>query len=292
MRSMTGFGEAAAEDARLRVRARVRSVNHRFLDVQVRLPEEHWAHESELETVVRSKLQRGRVEVRLAVEVLGEEGLRLRVRGEALADLQRQLAELEAAGVLTSQPSPERLLALPGVIDVQGAATEWSASALGLLRQALDGALDHLIEERQREGARLAELLAERQTGLSELVGRIEVRWKELREGSVSGLAARISDLLGEAALPQERLVQEAALLADRADIGEELDRLGVHLHHLGELLTGQGSLGKRLDFLSQEVLRELNTTGSKCRDPQVVAWVVECKMLCEQLREQAQNVE
>jgi len=292
MRSMTGFGEALAEDDRLRVRARVRSVNHRFLDVQLRLPEEHWAHEGELERLVRSRLLRGRVDIRLTTERVGEEEIRLRVRREALADLRAQVEELLEAGLLPAAPAAESLLGLPGLVEVESAAPRWDESAMELLRQALDGALDQLLEERRREGERLARLLGERRAGLSELVGQITERWKQLRAEAHRALAERLSELLGEAAIPEERLVQEAALLAERSDVGEELDRLGVHLAHLEELLTADGSLGKRLDFLGQEVLRELNTTASKCRDPQIVAWVVEGKTLCEQLREQAQNVE
>lgn len=292
MRSMTGFGEGSAEDTRLRVWARIRSVNHRFLDVQIRLPEEQWAHEGELEAAVRARLLRGRVEVRLTAQGLREDSSRLRVRTAALADLARQLDELQQAGLIEARPPVEHLLALPGVIEVESEAGDWDDSALGLLRQALAAALDRLIEEREREGARLVGLLDERRAGLTDLVSAIAKRWTALRGQAAADLRDRLSELLGEASMPHERLVQEAALIAERSDIGEELDRLGVHLAHLGDLLRAEGSLGKRLDFLSQEVLRELNTTGSKCRDPQIVAWVVECKTLCEQLREQAQNVE
>jgi uncharacterized protein (TIGR00255 family) len=286
MRSMTGFGEGVAESGRLRVRVRIRSVNHRFLDLNLRLPEEQWGLEPVIEAVLRRRLERGRVEVRVSIESVG---VRLQVRRGALADLQRQLAELAGEEREAPRTGLGALLGLPGIV-VMSSREDDPQQTGELLRSATAAALDRLVEAREREGERLAEALEERRQGLIGRVGEIGQRWEELRAKAAPELAARVADLLGGGAVSEERIVQEAAMLVERMDIGEELDRLAAHLDQLAA--PGGAGRGKRLEFLSQEVLRELNTIGSKCRDPQVVAWVVEAKLLCEQLREQAQNVE
>jgi len=153
-------------------------------------------------------------------------------------------------------------------------------------------ALAQLVGAREQEGAQLRRVLAERLSDLGAAAARLRARAPLVRQEIHDGLRRRLRELLDGAGVDEVRLAQEAALLVDRSDVAEELDRLDGHLSHFATLLEGDGALGKRLDFLSQEILRELNTLGSKCRDGEMARMVLDAKVTCEQLREQVQNVE
>lgn len=292
MLSMTGYGEGEAADERLRVHVELRAVNHRFLDLKVRVPEDQRAREGELAELLRRRLARGRVEARLRLQALVESPARVRVRKDALAALAAELASPELAGLAAGELSPGEALRLPGIVEIEIQGPEWDAAAARLLERAAGAAVDQLIQARRREGERLAVLIGEKLTEIEGLVERLEGRREEVREEIRERLERRLAELLGDASLPPERLAQEAALLVERSDIREELDRLSTHVAHFRELAARDGSIGKRLDFLSQELLRELNTTGSKCRDAAMAHDVIRGKLVCEQLREQIQNVE
>jgi uncharacterized protein (TIGR00255 family) len=153
-------------------------------------------------------------------------------------------------------------------------------------------ALAQLVAAREQEGVALAGVLGERVAELQAAAARLRARAPEVREELYSGLRRRVRELLAGPAVDELRLAQEVALLVDRSDVVEELDRLDGHLRHFAGLLGEPGALGKRLDFLAQEILRELNTLGAKCRDGEMARTVLDAKVFCEQLREQVQNVE
>ena len=295
MRSMTGFAQASAESARRRFEVVIQGWNHRHLDLVVRAPEELRAHERVLRERIAASILRGRCEVAVRVSALGERRLALRVERDALGALREGARELEREGLLDASTfGLGDLLRAPQLFALEADPESWGAEEQAALDSALQGALAAFEAARAAEGDRLAAVLERARTALGGLVDRLDARRRDVAEGLESALRARLDELLpgGVAALPPERLAQEVVMLVDRSDVQEELDRLRAHLEHLGEVLRARGAIGKRLEFLAQEVLRELNTLGAKCRDAELARMVVDAKVVCEQLREQIQNVE
>jgi uncharacterized protein (TIGR00255 family) len=278
----------------LEATVRLRSVNHRFLDVVLRGSEETRDLESEVRERLAKKLFRGRIEV--AIDLLADQAQEREVRVDQglLRGLLKLGAELSAQGDLSSDRLQlADLLRLPGVVQFQGEKTLETVAKKAVL-QALTAALEQLVRARATEGKKLERALFKRLDGLQEVHLQLAERHRESAANLFQQLEERLATLLeGKIGLPdQDRLAQEVAILVDKSDVSEELDRLESHLEHLREIMVGEGSLGKRLDFLSQEIFRELNTIAAKCRDSSMTRLVLDGKVLCEQLREQIQNIE
>lgn len=292
MKSMTGYGQASAENERHRVLVSLRSVNSRYLDVSVRLRDEHVGSEAALREEVASALARGRVDVTLEVGAVTERRLVVRLRGDLLESLQRQIAELAEEGVAAGTIELKDLLHLPAVVDVEAAPQVWDQEDQELLMDVARRALRALVASRAEEGARLREKLEERLASLRPLVEELEGRRQSVKENLHANLERRLQALLGDGEIEPSRLAQEAAILIERSDVREEIDRFVAHVEHFAEVCDQDGPVGRRLDFVVQEMVRELNTLGAKCRDTEMARLVLDAKLLCEQLREQAQNVE
>jgi uncharacterized protein (TIGR00255 family) len=292
MRSMTGYGEAAAEGERHTMSVSLKAVNHRFLDLQVRLGEEARGSEAALRELVGKEVQRGRVEMRVDVRPRGER------RAEVAVHLGLVQAAVAATQRLVEQGLLERglaagdLLRIPEAfrVELEGGGFEEEDEAL-LLKVAGE-ALAQLVASREREGASLQAAMEERLGLLAKVADRLDALRSTVREELAATLRRRLAELLASQPLDEARLAQEVALLVDRSDVTEELDRLRAHLAHFREVAAERGPTGKRLDFLTQEIFRELNTTGSKCRNHEMTRAVLDAKVLCEQIREQVQNVE
>ncbi|MCP4661222.1 MAG: YicC family protein [bacterium] len=291
MRSMTGFGQAAKETERFRVTVTVRGVNHRFLDLSLRLREEHRTLEPALRELVTSRQERGRVELSVDVEAVGTQAFEVEIDESLVSSLHALGQKLAARGLISGQLELGDLLKVPELVQLRARDPEWTGEDRALWLEVVATALDDLVAARETEGRALFEVLAERREELAEIVARLSERRAALPEEMARSLKQRISELLGEA-LDEDRVAQEVVLLVERSDVSEELDRLRSHLEHFRSIMHQSGSVGKRLDFLSQEILRELNTVGSKCRDSEMIRWVLDAKVLCEQIREQVQNVE
>ena len=289
---MTGYGHAEGENLRYRVRLALRSVNHRFLDVVLRLKEEQRTSESALRELLGETLSRGRVEVGTDIERVGRDSSRLEVDRRALKDLTRALDGLLEEDLIERGLTAGDLIRHPQLLRVSEPANHWSGEDEELLLRVAGEALAELVAARGTEGEKLAVALAERLGALGRTAGELRELAPAAREETAAALGERLNALLGDQALDPGRLAQEVALLADRSDVKEELDRLGAHLEHFHEVMAGDGAIGKRLDFLTQEIFRELNTLGAKCRNARMTRAVLDAKVLCEQLREQVQNVE
>jgi len=293
IQSMTGFGQASAEAAGLRVSATLRSVNHRYLDLALRLREDLRALEPELRAHFAARLTRGRVEISIEISRLGAASAEIEV-DQALAVAVKQAADaLVARGVLDRGPSFGDLMRLSEVVRLRPRTVAWDEDEKATLFAVLDSALDELVAARRLEGAKLAAVLEAHIADLERITGAMRDRAQAWPQMAAKQLAARLETLLADNAGPDpDRLAQEVALLADKSDVREELDRLAAHLEHFRDLMGSQGAIGKRLDFLAQEIFRELNTVGSKCRDGVITRLVLDGKARCEQVREQVQNVE
>lgn len=294
MKSMTGYGEGSASSEGLEVTATLRSVNHRFLDLSVRLPEEVRAYEAVLVRQIKSQLERGRVELRVSLKRLLTGQVELKIDRD-VAKSYLQAAEDLGSGADAGRIEVGDLLRLPGVATVEQPRTPVTDKEGEVIASAVADALSALVSAREREGVELAQVLERNLNGLSEVVTKLDAERDGLQATLHKKLRDRLDELCGpggKSGVDEERLAQEVALLVERADVQEEIDRLRAHLRHFGSELGARKAVGKRLDFLAQEILRELNTIGSKCRDSDATQLVLDGKVLCEQLREQVQNVE
>jgi uncharacterized protein (TIGR00255 family) len=296
---MTGFAQARGEYQGWAIRMSVKSVNHRFLDLKMRLPEGFDLYELHLRQIVRERIHRGHVELHLNVEP--GTAAAIQVNRELLQAYLRAAQELKRESSTASEVDVVALLRLPGVIGGLAATLPESEEEREKLRLALDGclgeALAKLDEMRRTEGRHLAEELRERVGRITEQTEQVRALVTTLRPAFTRRLETRLKDLLGGAAIDPARLAQEAALLAERSDISEELDRLRSHLQQFAKLLDGAGELGKKLDFLLQEMHREANTMLSKTPGVEsealaITGLALEIKAEIEKLREQVQNIE
>jgi uncharacterized protein (TIGR00255 family) len=290
LRSMTGFGAATSFEAEVQVRVEARSVNHRYLQLKVKLPPDLSAFEGEIEAAVRKAIDRGAITLSVSVEAGGSPAVRIdrELAKHYLAEVQELAQELGIA----EKPRLETILALPGVVGTQADSGLREREAR-LLRSAVGEALDELLLMREREGAALELDLRANAAAVTKEAARIEKRMPKVVREHHKKLRLRMQELLGgRTKLGPSELPRELALLADRMDVSEELARLASHFEQWTALLDKGGAIGRQLDFLVQEMLREANTIGSKCNDAEVAHSVVEVKTRIERLREQVQNVE
>jgi uncharacterized protein (TIGR00255 family) len=292
MRSMTGYGSGAAEAPTARVTVEVRSLNQRFLDVRVTAPREFAAFEREVRDRVRAVAERGRVEVTIARSAQAARrryavATRLelaRAYVAAARDLGRRLR-------LDGDVAIADVLRLPDLFEVREVPPETRGEHATLTR-ALTAALRAFDAERRREGTHLQRDMRQRVAHLRQLTAEVRRRLPKVLAALREQVEERLVRLVGAADLDRGRVAQEVAALAERSDVTEERVRLVAHLAALAAALAAPGAIGKRIEFLLQEVQRELNTTSAKAGDPDIVDLALVAKGEVERLREQVQNVE
>ncbi len=291
LRSMTGFGASALEANGWELEAEVRSVNHRHLLIKIRLPVDLTAFEGDIETLVKEKLERGSVSVIVHAERTGA-AHRVEIDETLAQNYQRRIERLaRRLGRAERIPLPA-LLALPGVVAPEERRSVKAGLRRALLRVA-GAALERMIEMREAEGRTIQDDLGRHAQAIRDLVERMEKRMPRVLRDHQRSLKRRVEELLnGLQRLEASDLAREIALLADRLDVSEELARIASHLDQLEKYIARGGRVGRQLDFLVQELFREINTVGSKCSDARVAYWVIEAKTHVERLREQVQNLE
>ena len=285
IRSMTAFAAGERGTPWGVLGCELRSVNHRFLEIGLRLGEDLRALEPVLRERIAARIQRGKLD--LAMRLRAPEGAATLAVNEALLEQLGALAQRLDARFPRLQVEFTQLLQLPGVLQAPSADGEaLQAEALALLDQVLD----EFIAAREREGAKLAAAIAERVDAVERIVGQMRGLIPAIREGQRAKLAARLADLPHP--VEPGRAEQELVLWLQKLDVDEELDRLGSHIAELRRILGKGEPAGRRLDFLLQEFNREANTLGSKSVDARTSAAAVELKVLIDQIREQVQNIE
>jgi uncharacterized protein (TIGR00255 family) len=295
IRSMTGFGRAAFDVSDRPFEVEIRTVNHRHLDVRVRLPRPLGDQEALVKSIVQSRLGRGKVDVSISSADAEVAGSALQV-DEALAARYVEAARaLSEAHGIPLDLDAARLLQLPGVTRFSESQLEPEALT-GALRAGVEAALAGVCGMRVAEGAKLAEEFERRLDNVLELVGFFESRAGDVLEAARERLRKRAEQIRADTGLLDEaRLHQEVVIAADRLDVTEELVRLRSHVDQFRAIVGEageEGSVGRRLDFLLQEMGREANTIGSKASDAPIAHSVVELKTELERIREQVQNVE
>jgi len=292
MRSMTGYGEASGENARHGITVSLRAVNHRFLDLQLRIGEELRGSEAALRDAIGREVSRGRVEARVEVRPVVERKASVKVNMGVIREAHVAVHQLVDAGLVDRGLSAGDLMRLPEAFRVDLASEEWTPEDDDLLLGVAREALAQLVASREKEGGSLVAAMEEKLRGVEDAVARLDALRGPVREEMAAALQRRVGELLGGQALDEARIAQEVALLVDRSDVSEEIDRLRSHVGHFRAVMREGNAAGKRLDFLTQEIFRELNTLGAKCRNAEMTRAVLDAKVLCEQIREQVQNVE
>ncbi|TXG98067.1 MAG: YicC family protein [Nevskiaceae bacterium] len=287
IRSMTGYARAEAQAPWGRVSWEIRSVNHRYLDLQLKMPEEFRALENDLRTQAGSKIARGKVEAGLRYQRDATAADALELNLERLRSLKEAMDRVAYELGATTAPDPMRVLGFAGVVRQEQADF---APMLAEAKRLFERALEDFSQTRAREGERLGTFLIDRCGAIEALVARVRERYPQVREQWLSKLRARCAEL-GVEVEPQ-RLAQEIALASQRLDVEEEMSRLLSHLQEVRSTLARGESVGRRLDFLMQELNREANTLSSKSQDAEMTRCAVEMKVVIEQMREQVQNIE
>jgi uncharacterized protein (TIGR00255 family) len=286
--SMTGFGEARGQDATLTVAAEVRAVNNRHLKISAKVNDPYGSLEPELEQLVRDRVRRGAVHVSVRVE-RPRKASDYRLNAEALAGYRDQLQGLDGAPVALVS-----LLGLPGIVEEVRTATPDVAGEGPFVVKVAAEALENFEAARAREGAAMGTELLALSRAIRESLALVADRAPLLVQAYQKRLTERIQSLVQEHGVVVEAkdLIREVAVLADRSDVSEELVRLRAHLDQYDEILAAPESGGRKLEFVVQEMGREVNTVGSKSNDVEISRLVVEIKGALERIRELVQNVE
>jgi len=288
--SMTGFGTGRAEVDGCRLVVEVRSVNHRYLDIRWHVFGDVEIDRADLESRLRRSLHRGHVDIRVQLDVGEGARERLEIDELAVAELLRNATSISERHGLEPPSRLRDLLAVPGVVRRRVASVDRSHGEQ--LAGAFEDALRELESMRQREGATTTVELQRHLQSVERIAGDIDARCRPGVADRMERMKRRLQQLLEGHSVDEHRLLQEAAVLADREDITEELERLSSHLAQMRILLGSTEPVGRRIDFLLQEMNREANTIGSKSSDVDVAHLVVELKAEIEKLREQSQNIE
>ena len=292
MRSMTGFGRGAVADDRFSISVELKAVNNRFLDISLRLPGELQSLENVAKKLISSRLSRGRVEVNLQYD--RSQPAEFELNRPLIKGFLHAMKQMQDEFTLAGEPDLNVIARLPNVVTTKK--EEPSAEFLSAIENAFETALDDLQTMRAKEGGLLREELASLLNQIEARVPGIEAESEKVAEEYRQRLTKRINDMLAKTdsqiELDQSRLAQEVAYLADRADISEEIARLKTHIEHFRGIMDDEKDVGKRLDFLTQELNREANTIASKTNNMTVKENALAIKSEIEKMREQVQNVE
>lgn len=290
-KSMTGFGRGVAQDEQYSIVVEMKAVNHRFLEINIRQPKQFYAFEDRLKKQIQNELDRGKVDVFLTFEYITAKNTVIKVDTDLAFAYQQGLRTLQEITGLDDEIHLREIAAFPGVMTVDTPEDDTERLA-ALAQQAMGDALCHFLSMRTTEGAAMAADLCGHLDHIEETVDKISVFAPQVVQEQKQRLEQRIADLLGTVEVDQAKLANEIAFFADKVDISEELARLRSHIAQFRETLTYSVPIGRKLEFILQEMLRETNTIGSKCNALNISRLVIENKSTLEKVREQIQNVE
>ena len=295
IKSMTGFASLTRDDERAAIGVTIRSVNHRFLDLQLRLPPVIADVEPRLRALVQKQLARGRVEITVSLQLRQPGAPQIELNEEFARALASAMEQARGRGLIAGELTPGDLLRLPQALSIREKLVEAGgvSTMLGTaVDDAVESAIGELEEMRVREGVHLRSDLDARKGLLSGLIARIAAAANAGREALEARLLERARELAGALPIDQAALSQEVVRVAQRSDISEEVTRFHGHLAHWDALSDSPEPCGRKLDFLLQEMNREVNTIGSKADGLQVSEVIIQAKAELERMREQVQNVE
>lgn len=290
--SMTGYGQAESNpDESIRFKVEIRAVNHRYLNVAIRLPRELQSLEDRIRKSVQQAVGRGRVDVHISWRMDSSDAVQVSLDRDLAQAYCQALQQLGQFCAVKELPSLEVLSRFPDVLRVEKPQADYDKFWC-LLESVLSKALDQLAIQRREEGEKLASDFNRRVETLASTVSLLEERAPQVVDEYRRKMEERLQELLGQVDFDPARVLTEAAIFADRNNVTEELVRLACHLTAFQAALLVKGPVGRKLDFLTQELLREVNTVGSKANDYLLAKLVVEMKTELEKIREQVQNIE
>lgn len=289
--SMTGYGQAQVDMSGFQVSCEVRSVNHRYLDTNVRIPRRYSALEEIIKDEVKKYVSRGRLDITVGIEKIEASARNLKVDKDLAFTYHRYLKEIAEFLDISSQVKVIDLFRLPEVFSLEEE-EENLEQLMPALQSAIKQSMEVLVSMRSREGEYLVNDILHRNELIAAMVKKLEERSPQVVKEHTEKLRQRITELMSHELPDEGRVYQEAAIFADRSNITEEIVRLGSHVLHLSELLQEREPVGRKCDFLVQEMLREMNTIASKGNDYEMNRTVVEAKAELEKIREQIQNIE
>jgi len=288
--SMTGFGRGYYKDHGIGVSVEIKSVNHRYIDIFFRLPRELHAWEDSIREIIKEYIHRGRVEVTLKIEDVPGEAYDLSVNLSLVQAYRDAMEEINSYLSLQDSISLDHFLKISDIFTVVNLLGE-KAEMQEVIEKSVKEALNNLLTQRRKEGENLKKDLLEKCSRMQEHLKEIKKISPEIAEQHRIRLQKKLKDLLGDG-WDENRIIAECALLAERSDIEEELIRAESHLQSFMEALETGEAVGRKLDFILQEMLREINTMGSKANHYGIASQVVEAKADLERTREQVQNIE
>ena len=293
IKSMTGFGRGEYSDGKRSITVEIRTVNHRYADIAVKMPRRYAFAEEKIKSIVKEKIKRGKADVSVIIEALTEGDVDVRLNEAVAAQYVENLKVLRDEYCDTGQIDINLLASMPDVIKAVPDVEDEEEVCQAICRAAEEAAANN-DAMRTVEGEKLAEDLRMRGELVRGIVADIDKRAPRIAQEYVAKMKERIAELLGDSVeIPEERILTEAAIFADKSNITEELVRLDSHMKQLGQILSGdEEPVGKKLDFLVQEMNREANTIGSKANDIEITSSVLEVKSEIEKIREQVQNIE
>lgn len=294
IKSMTGFGRGEYSDGKRNIIVEIRTVNHRYSDISVRMPRRYTFAEEKIKAAIKETVNRGKMDVSVIVENLTEDDVTVKLNLPVAKQYYDNLRQLKDEFDVTGDISLQFLSTLP---DVMKAAPdiEDEEKVTASLIVPVKTAVENLDKMRCIEGEKLAEDLVMRSSLIADMVSEIEKYAPQVAESYMTRLKEKITDLIGNSAsFPEDRILAEAAIFADKSNITEEIVRLKSHLRQLENIISGNKgeTVGKKLDFLVQEMNREANTIGSKANFLDITNTVLDIKSEIEKIREQVQNIE
>lgn len=291
MKSMTGFGRSQIEEQGYEVVCEIKGVNHRFFDAHIRIPRRYTMLEEKVKELLRKNISRGRLEVNISIDKTRQTSRVIKVDKELAIAYYNSLKDLAENLNISENFKAIDLFRLPDVYNLEDEEENidiiWT-----ILDKALNDAVDELLEMRLKEGHNLSRDILERNSLILSMVERLEIRSPEVAQEYQDKLQNRIREMISQEFIDDQRIIQEAAIFADKANVTEEIVRLHSHIEHLDELMMNENSAGRKCDFLVQEMFREINTVASKANDIEMSKIVVEVKAELEKIREQLQNLE
>ncbi|WP_138203279.1 YicC/YloC family endoribonuclease [Haloimpatiens lingqiaonensis] len=291
IKSMTGFGRATSQGEKRSFDVEIKTVNHRYLDINIRLPKSLLSLEENIRKLISEKLKRGKVDLFITQNILQKEDLEAKFNKKLADSYVRCLEEIRGTYSVRDDISVSLIAKFPDVISLEYKEEDLE-EIWNCLKKPLEKALELLVEMRKREGNKLKEDIISRCQNIKDMVDAVAQRAPQIPIEYKEKLQNRLKDLMDEHSIDEGRLAMEVAIFADKACIDEEIVRLNSHIEQLKVTLDLEESVGRKLDFIVQEMNREANTIGSKANDLEICNFVLNMKSEIEKIREQIQNVE
>ncbi len=291
IKSMTGFGRAVKELDGYVITVELKSVNHRYFEFSSRCPRQYGFIDEKIKSFVNSRVERGKVDCYVGIEALNTESADVVVNNTLASAYVKALKEIAQSYDLKEDFGASTISRFSDVLVVKKA-EEDEEKIWNLVKSVASEAIDKFIEMRQTEGKRMYDDVYSRSSFILDCVSYIEERSPETVKEYNDKLVQRVHDLIGDVSLDENRVIQEVAIFADKVAVAEETVRLRSHIEQLREFLDSDTAIGRKMDFLVQEINRETNTIGSKCNDVDIARRVVDMKAEIEKIREQIQNIE